>query len=237
MMPIKLKEDYFTQFDQALRTITDEYEILNLIAIERPNGQSGYWERLARLSFFNKLYDQYRYHFLYEIQGLSSQIHFGIANSILFRDQISTVRGKPNLYNHRYTFMIESTIHGIYAYWNRVGLALNTYLKKPINIKRTYFSAVVKQLLIDYPDLNDNKFYQWLNSVNDALNDLERNEFAHNNSLIMQNFLPKNSEEMNFDELLKMPDLLLSHNKAIVDDIYNLVELIELLEVSANHNQ
>lgn len=223
-------QDYYSHLDQAIRKITDDYGINNLNAIERRNGENGYWERFAKLSFFKKLFDEHRYHFLYEIQGLSSQIHFGIVNSILFREKISKVRGRPNLYNHRYTFMIESTIHGIYAYWNRVGLALNTYLKSPLELKRTYFSTVVKQLLMDYPDLRDNGLYQWLSTINDSLNNLERNEFAHNNSLIMQNFLPKASEEMSLDKLMEMPELLLSHNESIVDEVYNLVGLMELLE-------
>lgn len=114
--------EFFENLDLAVRKITDQVEINNLIGIQDVYDDNCYWPRLAKLSFFNKLYVEHRYHFLYEIQGLSSQIHFGIANCILFRDKISTVRGKPNIYNHRYTFMIESTIHCIYSYWNRVGL-------------------------------------------------------------------------------------------------------------------
>ncbi|SDH29281.1 hypothetical protein [Mucilaginibacter gossypii] len=221
--------DYFDGLDQILEEITDKYEINNLISIQK-HLEDSYWDKLARLSFFTKLFDEHHYHFLYEIQGLSSQIHFGIVNCILFRDKISLDKGRPNVYNHRYTFMIESTIHCIYSYWNRVGLVLNTYLKNPKDIKRTYFANVVPQLLTDYPALEQDKFYQWLCTVKTALDDLERNEFAHNNSLIMQNFLPKNAENGDFKALLAMPDLLLSHNKSIVDEIGNLVELVEKLE-------
>jgi hypothetical protein len=221
--------DYFSQLDQAIKETTDKYEIINLFSIQKFYEES-YWDRLARLSFFNKLYEEHRYHFLYEIQGLSSQIHFGIASCILFRDKISTETGKPNAYNHRYTFMIESTIHCIYSYWNRVGLVLNTYLKNQKEIKRTYFANVVPQLLTDYPELEQDGLYQWICNVKAALDELDRNEFAHNNSLIMQNFLPKNNERDNFKGLLAMPELLLSHNKFIVDEIYNLVGLIEKLE-------
>lgn len=222
--------DYFNNLDQAVKKTTDKFEINNLISIQNLYDDDSYWNRLARLSFFNKLYDEHQYHFLYEIQGLSSQIHFGIVNCILFRDQISTERGRPNVYNHRYTFMIESTIHCIYSFWNRVGLVLNTYLKKPKEIKRTYFGNVVPQLLIDYPSLNQDNFYQWISNVKIALDELDRNEFAHNNSLIMQNFFPEKSETFGFDDLLTMPDLLLVHNKSIVDEIYNLVDLLENLE-------
>ena len=221
--------DYYTELDKAIGDVTDKYEITNLFSVQKFY-QDSYWDRLARLSFFNKLFDEHRYHFLYEIQGLSSQIHFGIASCFLFRDKISIEIGKPNVYNHRYTFMIESTIHCIYSFWNRVGLVLNTYLKNPKELKRTYFATVVSQLLIDHPVLEQDKFYKWICNVKITLDELERNEFAHNNSLIMQNFLPKNNERKNFKELLSMPDLLLSHNKAIVDEIYNLVELVETLE-------
>lgn len=221
--------DYFSQLDQAVKETTDKYEIINLFSIQKFYEES-YWDKLARLSFFNKLYEEHRYHFLYEIQGLSSQIHFGIASCILFRDKISTVTGKPNHYNHRYTFMIESTIHCIYSYWNRVGLVFNTYLKNPKDIKRTYFANVVPQLLTDYPELEQDEQYQWICNVKKALDELERNEFAHNNSLIMQNFLPKNNERDDFKGLLEMPELLLSHNRFIVTDIYNLIGLLEKLE-------
>jgi|GEM_PF-1927451 len=221
--------DYYTELDKAIGDVTDKYEITNLFSVQKFY-QDSYWDRLARLSFFNKLFDEHRYHFLYEIQGLSSQIHFGIASCFLFRDKISIEIGKPNVYNHRYTFMIESTIHCIYSFWNRVGLVLNTYLKNPKELKRTYFATVVSQLLIDHPVLEQDKFYKWICNVKITLDELERNEFAHNNSLIMQNFLPKTNERKNFEELLSMPDLLLSHNKTIVDEIYNLVELVETLE-------
>jgi len=126
--------------------------------------------------------------------------------------------------------MIESSIHSIYSYWNRVGLVLNTYLKKPKVLKNTYFANVVDQLLVDYPILQNNANYNWLLLVKVALNELDRNEFAHNNSLIMQAFLPKNHERDDFKNLLAMPDLLLSHNKSIVDEIFNLVQLVEDLE-------
>ena len=111
--------------------------------------------------------------------------------------------------------MIESIIHGIYAYWNRVALALNTYLKKPKVKIATYFKTVVPQLLIDYPTLEENDNYKWINNANNALEELGRNEFAHNNSLIMQNFLPNTDKEVDFEYLLVMPRLLLSHNKSI----------------------
>ncbi|WP_286883082.1 hypothetical protein [Sphingobacterium sp. UBA5980] len=223
-------DEYYVNLNQAMLNISDELEITNLVGIQNHYDDNCYWPRLARLSFFNKLYDAYGYHFLYEIQALSSQIHFGIASCFLFRDKISTVSGRPNVYNHRYTFMIESSIHSIYSYWNRVGLVLNTYLKKPKVLKNTYFANVVDQLLVDYPILQNNANYNWLLLVKVALNELDRNEFAHNNSLIMQAFLPKNHERDDFKNLLAMPDLLLSHNKSIVDEIFNLVQLVEDLE-------
>jgi hypothetical protein len=222
--------DYFYNLDQAVKEVSIKHEINNLLSIEDPYDKNGYWSRLVKLSFFNKLFDEHRYHFLYEIQGLSTQIHFGIVNCIMFKNQISTERGRPNVYNHRYTFMIESTIHCIYSFWNRVGMVLNTYLKKPKAIKRIYFSNVVSQLSIDYPSLSQDKFYQWISSVKIEVELLDRNEFAHNNSLIMQNFIASRAGKTPFDNLLEMPDLLLSHNKTIVDEIYNLVELLEILE-------
>ena len=224
-------DEYFENLDTALRNISEEIGIINLQGEQSRLDDDWYWPRLARLSFFEKLFQEHRYHFLYEIQALSSQIHFGLAHCFLFRNKISTRRGRPNMYNHRYTFMIESTIHGIYAYWNRVGLVLNTYLKEPKDIKRTYFANVVDQLVKDYPVLNDSGSYKWMLGVKNLLNDLDRNEFAHNNSLIMQNFLPKNADGDDFGKLLAMPELLLEHNKFIVNEILNLVSLIEELEV------
>jgi hypothetical protein len=53
---------------------------------------------------------------------------------------------------------------------------------------------------------------------------------AHNNSLIMQNFLPKEEGGGNFKELLAMPEILQANNIMIVDQISNLVELLEILE-------
>lgn len=224
-------DEYFENLDTTLMNISEKIGIINLQGQSRLD-DDWYWPRLARLSFFEKLFQEHRCHFLYEIQALSSQIHFGMASCFLYRDKISTRRGRPNMYNHRYSFMIESTIHCIYAYWNRVGLVLNTYLKKPKDIKRAYFANVVDQLVKDYLDLNDSGNYQWILGVKKSLNDLDRNELAHNNSLIMQNFLPKNEDNNDFGKLLIMPELLLEHNKFHVNEILNLVSLIEELEVS-----
>lgn len=224
-------KDFFTDcYDEALREVTIKFKIRNLSNIQKPYDDNDYWPRLARGSYFEKLFKEHHYHFLYEIQGLSSQIHYGIANALLLRDKISTVHGDPNVYNHRYTFMLESSIHSIYSYWNRVGLVLNTYLKKPYDIKHTYFRNVVQQLVRDYPALEKNPTYLWIVNVNDALDDLDRNEFAHNNSLIMQNFLPKTSARDNFDALLALPEILLTNNEFIVNDISNLCDLVEKLE-------
>ncbi|SDM33761.1 hypothetical protein SAMN05421813_11017 [Daejeonella rubra] len=223
-------EEFYEYLDNSVLEISKQFNISNLIAIQDVYDENDYWTRLANFSFFNKIFDEHRYHFLYEIQGLSCQIHFGLANCFLFRDKISAKQGRPNVYNHRYTFMIESTIHCIYAYWNRVGLVLNTYLKTLKDIKRTYFSGVVQQLRLDYPELLGNPYYLWINDVKTNLDDLNRNEFAHNNSLIMQNFLPESYEGQNQIDLLAFPELLLSHNKYIVEEIDNLVNLIEVLE-------
>ena len=186
------------------------------MAIDNPYYDDSYWIRLSRLSFFKKIEEENGYHFLHEIQSLSNQIHFGLATCFLLKDSMSSKYDNPNVYNHRYTFMIESIIHGIYAYWNRVALALNTYLKKPKVKIATYFKTVVPQLLIDYPTLEENDNYKWINNANNALEELGRNEFAHNNSLIMQNFLPNTDKEVDFEYLLAMPRLLLSHNKSIL---------------------
>lgn len=222
--------DFFSNLDQVARETSAKYEINDLISIYNYCDQNNYWNRLAALSFFNKLHDEHRYHFLYEIQVLSCQLHFGIINCILFRDKISTTVHKPNKYNHRYTFMIESTIHCVYSFWSRVALVINSYLKKPKKKSQIYFSTVVPQLLIDYPALTQDNDYQWITNVKNEVELLKRNEFAHNNSLTMQNFISIRSSEGTFDDLLKMPDLLLAHNKSIVDEIYNLVHLLETLE-------
>lgn len=210
--------------------ITKNYRITNLMGLEDRNNNNCYWPRLGKLRFFSKLRNEHGYHFLYEIQTLSNQIHYGIVQCFLLRDKICTLRGHPNIFNHRYTFMLESTIHCIYSYWNRVGLALNTYLKKPKNIKNTYFSSVVNQLLVDYPSLEKNHNYLWITKIKDSLNELNRNEFAHNNSLIMQSFLDFNSHNSPLEDLLQKSDILLSHNRFIVDEVFKLVALLEELD-------
>ncbi|WP_207534892.1 hypothetical protein [Desertivirga arenae] len=223
-------EDFYIGLNREIQRVSDEFNIKNLISIQDYYNENDYWPCLANFSFFNKLFDVHHYHFLYEIQGLSSQIHFGLANCFLLRDKISQRRGRPNIFNHRYTFMIESTIHCVYAYWNRVGLVLNTYLIKPKDLKRVYFSGVVHQLLTDYPQLAENEDFVWITNVKNSLEALNRNEFAHNNSLIMQDFLPEYKEDEGQMDLLAFPELLLTHNRYIVDDIFNLVELIGELE-------
>ena len=229
-------EEFYNSLDDAISTVSERYGIRNLMSIQKFYDEKDYWPRLANSSFFHKLFDTHRYHFLYEIQGLSSQLHFGLANCFLLREKISHKRGRPNIYNHRYTFMIESTIHSIYAYWNRVGLVLNTYLKNPKELKRVYFQAVVDQLVVDYPELLENQYYVWIKDVKEELDKLNRNEFTHNNSLIMQDFLPQYYDGLNSIDLLAFPELLLRHNNYVVEEIYNLVELIKVLETITKDN-
>jgi len=69
-----------------IKRITDYYKIMNIQSFDNVHDQKGYWQRFANLRFFRKLRDDFNYHFLFEIQGLSNQIHFGIATSYLFRD-------------------------------------------------------------------------------------------------------------------------------------------------------
>lgn len=213
--------------NKEIKRITDYYKIVNIQSLDNVHDPNGYWQRFANLSFFRKLRDDFNYHFLYEIQGLSNQIHFGIATSYLFRNYISEVLGRPNEYNHRFTYSLESSIHGIYAYWNRVANGLNTYLKNPYPLKKVYFDKVVRQLAIDYPEIETNEYYNWLKMVGIELNNLQRNEFAHNNSLIMQQFF--NSRD-NLDFIKDLPDRLLNNNRHIADEIFYLVELFELLD-------
>lgn len=226
-------KDFYNSLDDSISIVSKQYKIRNLISIQKYHDENNYWNRLANFRFFRKLRDDYNYHFLYEIQGLSSQLHFGLAYCFLFRDKRSQIRGVPNVYNHRYTFMIESTIHTIYAYWNRVALVLNTYLKTPKDLKRVYFSAIVDQLSIDFPELSESQYYNWICTVKRDVENLNRNEFTHNNSLIMQDFLQKIYKEEFIIELLAYPELLLSHNNYIVEEINNLVELIAVLDQSS----
>lgn len=223
-------DKYFEYLEVKIEEITMDYKITNLITLDDRNGENDYWVRLATLSFFKKIREVYNYHFLYEIQSLSNQIHYGLVHCIIFRDKICILRGHPNIFNHRYPFMLESSIHCIYSYWNRVGLVLNTYLKNPKKLQHVYFNNVIDQLKKDYPSLNENENYIWINEVKKSLQDLDRNEFTHNNSLIMQNFLTVKSENTNFKHLLSLPDKLLLHNQFITDDILKLVQLLEDLE-------
>jgi hypothetical protein len=210
--------------------ITEQYDINNLEATEDVYDIYGYWNRFVEFKFHDKLDNENGYDFVNEIQSLSNQIHFGLASCFLLRAKISTKGGFPNQYNHRYTFMIESTIHCVYAYWNRVAHALNTYLKSPKRVKVIYFASVVEQLLNDYPELAENEYYMWLSNVKINVECLKRNEFAHNYSLIMQDFSGLSDIDSEKVYLLALPEVLLSHNIHIVDEIYNLVNLIECVE-------
>lgn len=212
--------------DEIIR-ITNQFNIINIQSLEDLHNPNCYWPRLANLSFFRKLREDFNYHFLYEIQGLSNQIHFGIATSFLFREYISEVPGRPNEYNHRLTFSLESSIHCIYAYWNRVANALNTYLIKPKPLKMIYFDSIVRQLALDYNKIVEHRCYKWIDTVRNEVNKLERNEFAHNNSLIMQQFLGSR-DDLNF--IKGLPEILLANNRYIADEIYCLVELFEFLD-------
>lgn len=223
-------KDFYQLLDEESKRISKINDLNNLKNIFDSEflNRGNYWERLAKLGFYIKLLDEYNYDFIQEAQVLSNQIHFGIINCILFKDKIGINRGQPTVFNHRYTFMIESTIHCIYSYWNRVGLALNTYLKKPLPLKATYFNSVVPQLKKDYPSLDKNKFYHWLCEIEASLIDFGRNEFAHNNSLTMQIFL--SSDANRFEKVIGISDSLVLHNKLIVNEFNNLISLFEVLE-------
>ena len=213
--------------NKEIKRITNYYKIMNIQSLNNVHDPRGYWQRFANLRFFHKLRYDFNYHFLFEIQGLSNQIHFGIATSYLFREYISEVPGRPNEYNHRFTYSLESSIHGIYAYWNRVANGLNTYLKSPYTLKEVYFDKVVRQLAVDYQQIVANDYYKWLEMVRIEVNKLQRNEFAHNNSLIMQQFL---NNRGNLDFIKGLPDTLLENNRHIADEIFYLVQLFESLD-------
>ncbi|GGC40818.1 hypothetical protein GCM10011386_36070 [Parapedobacter defluvii] len=128
---------WLKEFNAHLSELEKEYDLTDLETEDDKYDDNSYWNKIGQLSVFGHNMNANGYHFLYEIKGLSSQILFGLKASLLFNKLRSNEKGKPNIYNHRYTFLLESTIHGVYAYWNRVALLLNYYLVKKFDKKRS----------------------------------------------------------------------------------------------------
>jgi hypothetical protein len=219
------------EFEIALTAIENKFELTDLLTAQGNN--EDYWNRIGNVSAFEKMMDEYGYHFLYEIQGLSSQIHFGLKMCLLFRSLRSNDRMMVNKCNHRYTFLLESTIHNIYAYWNRVGLFLNYYLENKSHKKNIYFGTILEKLKGQYKGIHEFPCFKYLLKINDMVKSLDRNEFTHNNSLIMQDFLPYRYENDRLN-ISDIPDNLIFLNNTIALDIYSFIELIEYLETKIN---
>ncbi|WP_312365588.1 hypothetical protein [Sphingobacterium sp.] len=224
--------DFFDQYNDKLYELSQEYGLINLLSIDRHYKDGGYWNRFAKLKAVEQYIDGYNYHLLYEIQSLSNQVHFGILNCLLFRPLISVERIEPNVYNHRLTFMIESTIHGIYAYWNRIALLLNLYLNNPLAKEKVYMSKIFRLIKKEYIEVKNIDGYKWLDNLMADFEFFRRNEMTHNYYILMQEFLPHpHQTKVDYDLLIQK---LVYHNNAISKDVYKLLDLLDYLEVDSN---
>ncbi|RZK50095.1 MAG: hypothetical protein EOO99_02600 [Pedobacter sp.] len=227
--------DWVESYNKSLSQIEEEYSLTELLTQYKEHDPNSYWGRIAKLSAFRKDRDENKYHFLFEIEVLSSQIHFGLKNCLFFDSLKSKKRESPNIYNHRYTFFVESTIHAIYAYWNRVARFINFNFEKPFGKRQIYFNqTLLDKLKSDFNGIEETSPFKYLVNVYSKLSSLDRNEFAHNNSLIMQEYLSNIYDEsrVDFDEINKT---LVFLNNKIARDIDVLCELLEYLENSTNH--
>ncbi|MEI5984901.1 hypothetical protein VJ786_08300 [Sphingobacterium sp. PU5-4] len=227
--------DWLKSYNKSLSQFEEEYSLTDLLTEDDKYYPNSYWNRIVRLSAFDKNMEENGYHFLYEIQGLSSQIHFGLKNCLFFDSLRSKKIGFPNQYNHRYAFFVESTVHAVYAYWNRVASFINFNFEKPFGKRQIYFNQkLLGKVKSEFNGIEKSSSFKYLLDVYSKLNSLDRNELAHNNSLSMQEFLPYKYEEsrLNFDEI---NETLIFLNNAIARDIDVLCELLEYLENSVNH--
>lgn len=221
--------EFIEGLNKSFLKLTDELKLSNLLQNDNYSDEDSYWNRIANLKVFETNMEDNGYHFLYEIQALSNQIHFGVLNCLLYKDIRSKQSGFPNQYNHRYTFMLESTIHCIYSFWNRVAGILNFYLHEPIKKRGIYISKVLERLQIDYSEIHKMESFIWLKDKINDFDKLQRNEFAHNNSLIMQDFFRNGDGEnqINIDSIIEK---LIYHNNLIANDIDIVADLFCYLE-------
>ncbi|MGX1639949.1 hypothetical protein [Sphingobacterium sp. NPDC055431] len=224
--------NFIIEYNQVLKQLSEQNQLSNLLLLDNKFSTDGYWDRFARLEVVDKYINGYGYHLLYEIQSLSNQIHFGVLNCLLFRPLVSFDKTNPNVYNHRLTFMIESTIHCIYGYWNRIALLLNLYLEYPLDKKDVYMMKLLDLIKKQFSEIKELKEFKWLcNLMNDFLY-FNRNEITHNYSIIMQEFLPSpGMERVDYDVLIGK---LIYHNNAISNDVFKLLDLLEYLEMLLN---
>lgn len=220
------------EYNYVLEQLSEQNKLNNLLQLDNKFSSDGYWDRFAHLEILDKYIDGYGYHLLYEIQSLSNQIHFGVLNCLLFQPLVSYDKTDPNIYNHRLTFMMESTIHCIYGYWNRIALLLNLFLEKPLDKKNVYMMKVLILIKKQIPNLKDNKEYKWLNDLMEDFLFFNRNEMTHNYSIIMQAFLPSQDlHRIDYDEIIEK---LIYHNNSISNDVYKLLDLLEYIEILLN---
>ncbi|MFD2556300.1 hypothetical protein [Sphingobacterium tabacisoli] len=220
--------NFIFEYNQVLKQLSEQSKLSNLLQLDNKLSDDGYWDRFARLSVIDKYIEGYGYHLLYEIQSLSNQIHFGVLNCLLFRPLVSLDKTDPNIYNHRLTFMMESTIHCIYGYWNRIALLLNLYLEKPLDKKEVYMMKLLDLIRKQFPELKELEEFKWFVDLMEDFLSFNRNEMVHNYSIIMQEFLPvQGREKIDYDIIIKK---LIYHNNAISNDVFRLLDLLEYIE-------
>lgn len=221
--------DFLDGYNKRLKELSELNRLSNLLQLDNHFTDDGYWNRFARLAATDRYINDYNYHLLYEIQSLSNQIHFGVLNCLLFQPHISLDKLNPSFYNHRLTFMIESTIHGVYGYWNRIALFLNLYLEKPLNKKDVYMRRVLDLIEKEFSEIKELKEFSWLIDLMEDFEFFDRNELTHNYSIIMQEFLPsQDKEKVNYDIIIEK---LIYHNNAISNDVFKLLDLLENIEM------
>lgn len=222
--------DWLAQYNKSLTQVEKQYSLTDLLTEDNKYDSNSYWQRIANLSAFRRNMDENGYHFLYEIQGLSNQIHYGVKNCLFFDSLRNKKIGFPNIYNHRYAFFVESKAHAVYAYWNRVACFINFNFEQPFKKRRIYFNqSLLDKTKSEFEGIEKTGPFEYLLNILSKLNSLDRNEFAHNNSLIMQEFLPYKYEgtRLKFEEV---NEILVYFNNTIARDIDILCEFLEYLD-------
>lgn len=221
--------NFIFEYNEVLKQLSEQNNLSNLLQLDNKYTDDGYWNRFTRLETVDKYIEGYGYHLLYEIQSLSNQIHFGVLNCLLFRPLVSFDKTDPSIYNHRLTFMMESTIHCIYGYWNRIALLLNLYLEKPLEKKDVYMTKILDLIKKQFAELKEVKEFKWLSDLMQNFLSFNRNEMVHNYSIIMQDFLPSEcGQKIDYDVIIQK---LAYHNNAISNDIFRLLDLLEYIEM------
>jgi hypothetical protein len=221
--------DWLDEYNRSLNKVENEYSLTDIRKENISDDENYYWNRIIRLSAFEKNNVENGYDFPYEIEALSSQILFGTKNCLVFYSLRGEI-GYPNQYTHRYSFFVESTVHAVYAYFNRFAVMVNFNFCKPLPKRKIYFNQnLVDKLKAEFKEIEKTKPFAYIVEILSKLNSLNRNEMVHNNSFIMQEYFSSNYQGkcIDFREINK---LLIYFNNTIAKDINLLCDFLEYLE-------